>query len=66
MGSAAWAQTNSKQPTYETAFYPSAKLKIEAYVFKPEGPGPFPIVIYNHGSRPGHEREERSFAVEVR
>lgn len=62
MGSATWAQTNAKQPTCETAFYPSGKLKIEAYVFKPEGTGPFPVVIYNHGSRPGHEREERPFA----
>jgi len=43
--SAALAQTNTKQPTYETAFYPSGKLKIEAYVFKPEGAGPFPVVI---------------------
>lgn len=61
-GSAAFAQTSPKQQTYETAFYPSGKLKIEAYVFKPEGAGPFPVVIYNHGSRAGHEREERPFA----
>ena len=61
-GRSASAQTDTKQPTYETAFYPSGKLKIEAYVFKPEGVGPFPVVIYNHGSRPGHEREERAFA----
>lgn len=58
----ALAQTNTKQPSYETAFYPSGKLKIEAYVFKPEGAGPFSVVIYNHGSRAGHEREERPFA----
>lgn len=58
----ALAQTNTKQPSYETAFYASGKLKIEAYVFKPEGAGPFPVVIYNHGSRAGHEREERPFA----
>jgi dienelactone hydrolase len=62
MGRAAWAQTDAKQPAYETVFYPSGKLKIEVYVFKPEGTGPFPVVIYNHGSRPGHEREERQFA----
>lgn len=58
----ALAQTDTKQPSYETASYPSGKLKIEAYVFKPEGAGPFPVVIYNHGSRAGHEREERPFA----
>ena len=55
-------QTNTKQPSYETAFYPSGKLKIEVYVFKPEGAGPFSVVIYNHGSRAGHEGEERPFA----
>lgn len=61
-GTPAPAQTDASQPTYETAFYRSGKLKIEAYVFKPEGAGPFPVVIYNHGSRAGHEREERPFA----
>lgn len=62
VGRSALAQTDTKQPNYETVFYPSGKLKIEAYLFKPEGAGPFPVVIYNHGSRPGHEREERPFA----
>jgi hypothetical protein len=61
-GSAAPAQANAKQPTYETAFYRSGKLQIEAYVFKPEGAGPFPVVIYNHGARAVREREERPFA----
>lgn len=59
-GGSADAQTNG-QPSYETAFYPSGKFKIEAYVYKPEGTGPFPVAIYNHGSRAGHEREERPF-----
>jgi len=58
----ALAQTNAQPSAYQTAFYPSGKLRIEAYVFKPEGAGPFPVVIYNHGSRAGHEREERPFA----
>lgn len=62
VGSSALAPTNANPPTYETVFYPSGKMKIEAYVFKPEGAGPFPVVIYNHGSRAGHEREERPFA----
>lgn len=62
VGGAAQAQTNAEQPTFGTAFYTSGKLKIEAYVYRPEGAGPFPVVIYNHGSRAGHEREERPFA----
>jgi len=61
-GGEAWAQSSGKQQSYETVFYPSGKLKIEAYLFKPDGPGPFPVVVYNHGSRAGHEREERPFA----
>lgn len=43
---------------YETIFYPSGSLKIEGYLYRPEGPGPFPAVIYSHGSRQGHERKE--------
>jgi dienelactone hydrolase len=59
-GGSANGETNGPQ-SYETTFYPSGKFKIEAYVYKPEGTGPFPVVIYNHGSREGHEREERPF-----
>lgn len=62
IATAALAQSGDKQTSYETVFYPTGKLKIEAYIFKPEGAGPFPVVIYNHGSRAGHEREERPFA----
>jgi hypothetical protein len=58
-GGSADGQINGQPQSYETTFYPSGKFKIEAYVYKPEGTGPFPVVIYNHGSRAGHEREER-------
>src|SRR6267378_3861902 len=57
----AWGQTGVEQRRYETVFYPSGKLKIEAYVYKPEGAGPFPVVIYNHGSRTERDREEMPF-----
>lgn len=60
-GGSAHGQTNGQPQGYEATFYPSGKMKIEAYVYKPEGTGPFPVVIYNHGSRAGHEREERPF-----
>jgi hypothetical protein len=56
-GGSADGQINGKPQSCETTFYPSGKFKIEAYVYKPEGTGPFPVVIYNHGSRAGHERE---------
>ncbi|HEY6944393.1 MAG TPA: alpha/beta fold hydrolase [Candidatus Acidoferrum sp.] len=54
-------QTSAKPQTYETVFYPSGKLNIEAYVYKPDGAGPFPVVIYSHGSRIERDKEEMPF-----
>ena len=48
-------------PAHDTLFYRNGALKLEAYLYKPEGAGPFPLVIYNHGSRAGGERVERPF-----
>jgi len=45
-------------PPYETLFYRNGDLNLEAYFFKPEGAGPFPLVVYNHGSRNNQERLE--------
>jgi len=41
-------------------FYNNGALRLEAYFYKPEGNGPFPLVVYNHGSRAGAERLERA------
>jgi dienelactone hydrolase len=60
--SATQAQTDGSPHTQEELFYTSGKLGIETYLYRPKGLGPFPVVIYNHGSRPGHEREEKPFA----
>lgn len=43
-----------------TYFYPSGDLQIEAYLFFPPGTGPFPTIVYNHGSR-ANDREEVHF-----
>jgi dienelactone hydrolase len=43
---------------YDTLFYTRDSLRLEAYFYKPAGDGPFPLVIYNHGSRVGRERAE--------
>jgi len=44
---------------YETLFYAHDGLTLEAYLYKPEGTGPFPLVVYNHGSAvPGDEAKE--------
>ncbi|HST50784.1 MAG TPA: alpha/beta fold hydrolase [Pyrinomonadaceae bacterium] len=44
--------------SYTTIYYKSDGLNIEAYFYKPAGEGPFPLVIYNHGSRSGQEHTE--------
>jgi dienelactone hydrolase len=44
---------------YTEVFYPSGRLRIQAYLYKPAGDGPFPLVVYNHGSRDGQDRVEQ-------
>lgn len=34
-------------------------LSLEATLFKPDGPGPFPIVIFNHGKERGDPRQQK-------
>jgi dienelactone hydrolase len=46
---------------YSEVFYPSGSLRIQAYLYRPDGAGPFPAVIYNHGSRVGRERTSVRF-----
>src|SRR6185503_9899684 len=48
------AQPPSPLP-YETRFYAHDGLRLEAYLYRPSGPGPFPLVVYNHGSAPAGE-----------
>ena len=45
---------------YTEVFYPSGSRRIQAYLYKPNGDGPFPVVIYNHGSRPASGVQCRS------
>jgi dipeptidyl aminopeptidase/acylaminoacyl peptidase len=33
--------------------FPSGELTLQGVLYKPEGAGPFPAVVYNHGSAPG-------------
>jgi dienelactone hydrolase len=42
--------------SYTQVFYPSGRLRIRAFLYKPKGNGPFPFVIYNHGARSGRPR----------
>lgn len=43
--------------------FPSGNLELRGFIFKPEGDGPFPAVLYNHGSerRPGAKPEIGNF-----
>src|SRR6266699_2754307 len=51
-----------QRDAYTTIYYKSGRLNIEAYLYKPlKGEAPFPLVIYNHGSRAGNERAEVPF-----
>jgi dipeptidyl aminopeptidase/acylaminoacyl peptidase len=40
-------------PGAEVVSFPSGKLTLQGMLYKPEGKGPFPAVIYNHGSAAG-------------
>ena len=37
----------------ELISFPSGNLTLHGVLYKPEGTGPFPAVVYNHGSAPG-------------
>ncbi|MDV5167608.1 alpha/beta hydrolase family protein [Photobacterium rosenbergii] len=39
-----------KVPLVESGFFGKSTINLEATVYKPEGEGPFPTVIFNHGS----------------
>jgi len=41
----------SSQP--DTVSFPSGDLTLHGVIYKPQGAGPFPAVVYNHGSAPG-------------
>src|SRR5262245_16846073 len=56
LGAAAIHSQSPADSAYTEVFYPSGSLRIQAYLYKPDGDGPFPVVIYNHGSRAGRER----------
>ena len=48
---------------YEIVHFPSGKLTLGGELFKPKGPGPFPAVLYNHGSAEGMLSDAASKAM---
>src|SRR6266481_8113458 len=48
--SAALAADQSASIASETVVVPSGKLRLKAFLWKPSGTGPFPAVLFCHGS----------------
>ena len=38
--------------------FPSGGHILHGVVYKPRGPGPFPAILFNHGSAPGMQSKE--------
>src|SRR6266699_2081259 len=47
----------------ETVTFPSGEITLHGVLYKSEGTGPFPAVIYNHGSAPGMMSKEAFAAL---
>src|SRR6266852_1510072 len=47
----------------ETVTFPSGEITLHGVLYKPEGTGRFPAVIYNHGSAPGMMSKEAFAAL---
>jgi carboxymethylenebutenolidase len=45
--------TPLRPPAAELVSFPSGSLTLRGVLYKPDGAGPFPAVVYNHGSAPG-------------
>lgn len=55
------ARAQANPQPYREVFYSSDGLRIQAYLYVPDGVGPFPAIVYSHGSRDGRERESIPF-----
>jgi dienelactone hydrolase len=55
-GAAAQPAPSAAAITKEPVTFKSGGLSLRGYLFKPEGVGPFPAVIWNHGSEPAPGR----------
>jgi dienelactone hydrolase len=44
--------SNNAKPTKEKITFKSGDLTLEGFIFKPAGDGPFPAIVWNHGSEP--------------
>src|SRR5882672_8733228 len=49
----AWLLLQLPLAAADAVSFPSGNLTLHGVLFKPDGVGPFPAVVYNHGSAPG-------------
>ncbi|CAA0090419.1 Uncharacterised protein [Zhongshania aliphaticivorans] len=56
-----FAVTDTDNP--QVVKFPSGKLTLGGELFLPEGKGPFPVVLYNHGSAPKMKNSIASAAI---
>jgi len=47
------AGSTAASPAAQTVAFPNGDLELHGLLYKPEGAGPFPAVLYNHGSAAG-------------
>src|SRR5436190_4489892 len=47
----------------DTVAFQSGTITLQGLLYKPSGPGPFPAVLYNHGSAPGMLSNEAFDAI---
>ena len=47
------ASAPSEKPPSEIISFRSGELTLQGSLYRPKGPGPFPAVLFNHGSAPG-------------
>ncbi|MDA0629575.1 hypothetical protein PCS76_22450, partial [Acinetobacter baumannii] len=47
------AQADNADGPAEVVTFQNGTLELKGELFKPAGTGPFPAVLYNHGSAPG-------------
>jgi len=51
-------RAQSPAAAVQAVTFPNGKLTLAGVLYKPEGPGPFPAVLYNHGSAPGMQNQQ--------
>lgn len=60
---AAAAADEAEAIAHETVVVPSGALQLKAFLWRPQGTGPFPVVLFNHGSGSTDPAHTGPFAI---